>query len=99
MAREETGTPLERAEMVAHRERAEAVAHRVGLGANLTIERPGAGWAVSPAVSGTTDWTFVTVEVDSGSATAIDAQARLGHYGSTSQGRAWFDDLRLEEIP
>jgi hypothetical protein len=32
-------------------------------------------------------------------ASSIEPAARLGHYGLTSQERAWFDDLRLEEVP
>lgn len=70
-----------------------------GLGANLTIEWPGQGWDHTPGISGTSGWTFVAVDVDSGTSTSFEAQARLGHYGSISSGRAWFDDLRLEPIP
>lgn len=70
-----------------------------GLGANLTIEWPGQGWDHTRGVSGTTAWTFVMVEVDSGSSTSFQVQARLGHYGAISLGHAWFDDLRLEALP
>jgi hypothetical protein len=70
----------------------------LGLGANLNIEWPGVNWSHSRGVTGTSDWTFVTVEVNSGSSTSFDAHVRLGHYGATSLGRAWFDDVRLEAI-
>lgn len=69
----------------------------LGLGANLTIESAD-GWSNTRGVSGTAAWTHVTLEFDSQSSTSIQAQARLGHYGSTSQGRAWFDDLRFERL-
>jgi hypothetical protein len=71
---------------------------QLGLGANLSIEWSGTQWATSNSVFGTTDWTFVSFEVDTGPATSFQAQARLGHYAATSQGRAWFDDLRLEML-
>jgi hypothetical protein len=41
----------------------------------------------------------VAIDVDSGDSTSFQAQARLGHYGEISRGRAWFDDLRLEAVP
>jgi hypothetical protein len=70
-----------------------------GAGANLTVEWPGQGWNVTRGVSGTSGWTFVAIDVDSGSLTSFEVQARLGHYGAISRGHAWFDDLRLEMIP
>ncbi len=66
-----------------------------GQGANLTVEWPGAGWANSRGVQGTNDWQQVTLEVSSGTATSFEVQVRLGQYGATSHGRAWFDDLEL----
>jgi hypothetical protein len=77
--------------------RTEGVA--LGAGANLTIEWPGLGWQTSRTILGTGDWTFVALDFDSGESTAFQAQARLGHYGATSIGHAWFDDLRLELVP
>lgn len=70
-----------------------------GVGASLTIEWPGQGWQRTRDMLGTSDWTFVAIDVDSGDSTSFQAQARLGHYGEISRGRAWFDDLRLEAVP
>lgn len=70
-----------------------------GLGANLTIEWPGQGWQNTRGILGTSGWTFVAIDVDAGTSTSFQVQARLGHYGAISRGRAWFDDLRLELVP
>jgi hypothetical protein len=70
---------------------------KLGHGANLTIERSGSNES-SPRRNGTTDWTYVWLDVDSGSDTSFQVEARLGNYSATSQGRAWFDDLSLTQI-
>lgn len=67
-----------------------------GLGANLTVEWD--GWVHSRGITGTTDHTFVSFECDSPGLRVVEVQARLGHYGQVSRGRAWFDDLRLERL-
>jgi hypothetical protein len=69
-----------------------------GAGANLTIEWPGFGWRASPGIYGTTDWQRVSVDALLGDTAVFEIQARLGHYSATSTGRAWFDDIRLEEL-
>src|SRR6185369_12379932 len=44
------------------------------------------------------DWTYLTLRFDSGSRTNVEVGPRLGHYGSTATGQAWFSDLHLIEL-
>ncbi|MCC7491201.1 MAG: hypothetical protein IT204_02585 [Fimbriimonadaceae bacterium] len=66
------------------------------IGANLCI------WdtdAISePAVLGSTDWQRVVCRFNSGDATEVMVCARLGHYGNSAVGSAWFDGLSLEVL-
>lgn len=52
----------------------------------------------SVAVLGDHDWTQVAVTLDSGDLTDITVAARLGFWGGTTAGTAWFDDLSLTEV-
>ena len=52
----------------------------------------------SESVLGTSDWKEITWEFNTGDATTLDIGCRLGHYGSTCTGTAWFDDLKLEKV-
>ena len=47
-------------------------------------------------IRGTTGWTWVEKEFNSGSATEVRIQCHLGRWGQY-KGTAWFDDLRLVE--
>lgn len=49
------------------------------------------------AVTGTTDWTQVDVEFDTGSNATVQINCLLGGWGQ-STGRAWFDDVQLERL-
>ncbi|MHC4521132.1 MAG: family 43 glycosylhydrolase, partial [Planctomycetota bacterium] len=49
------------------------------------------------AVTGTTDWTQVDVEFDTGSNATVQINCLLGGWGQ-STGRAWFDDIQLERL-
>ena len=49
------------------------------------------------AITGTTDWTQVEVEFDTGSNATIQINCLLGGWGQ-STGRAWFDDIKLERL-
>ena len=64
----------------------------VDAGANVSFL---GRWDRSPGVVGTHDWTFVSLTVDSGDQTQLVVAARLGFWGGTTTGTAWFDDLRL----
>jgi len=64
------------------------------IGANLGLVD---GWPHSADVRSTQDWTYVEVMLDSGSRTELWIGARLGHWGNTNTGVAWFDDLALRE--
>ena len=48
-------------------------------------------------VQGTTDWTEVSAEFDSGDEAEIVVHCLFGGYGG-AKGTAWFDDVRLEPI-
>jgi hypothetical protein len=51
----------------------------------------------TPAVTGTTDWTKVELEFDSGENAAVQINCLFGGWG-LSTGKAWFDDLKLELV-
>ncbi|MCB1257118.1 MAG: hypothetical protein KDB26_08445 [Microthrixaceae bacterium] len=68
----------------------------VDAGANLSVM--GALNSRSEALLGTNDWTFRRLRFNSGEATTVTIAARLGFFGGTTAGRAWFDDLRLAPI-
>ncbi len=53
--------------------------------------------AVTRAVAGDTDWTLVETTFRSGSMTEVQVNCLFGGWGQ-AQGRAWFDDIRLEPI-
>lgn len=65
------------------------------VGANLSLlestER-------SSSLTGTNDWTYLTLMFNSQDLTTFRAGARLGHNGSTCTGKVWFDDLDLTPI-
>jgi len=52
---------------------------------------------VTPAVTGTHDWTRVEVEFDSGDHEAFTINALLGGWGR-ARGTAWFDDVVVEVV-
>lgn len=51
----------------------------------------------TPAVSGTQDWTRVECAFNSGGNDSIQLNCLFGGWGYAT-GKAWYDDLRLEEI-
>jgi hypothetical protein len=50
----------------------------------------------STPLFGTNDWTYVTLEFNTGARTEVSIAARAGMYSGTNTGIAWFDDLKLE---
>lgn len=56
-------------------------------------------YEVSQSIEGTAGWTYLTLIFDSKDRDEIHIALRLGHYGSTAVGTAWFDDVILVEIP
>jgi len=55
-------------------------------------------WTRTPDVRGTQEaWTYVEVVIPSDTRTELWVGARLGHWGSTTTGTTWFDDLSLRE--
>jgi hypothetical protein len=66
------------------------------VGANLSIL--GGYERSSTTLTGSKDWTYLTLVFDSGDRTSVQVAARLGHHGSTASGQAWFDDLCLIEL-
>jgi len=51
----------------------------------------------TPAVTGTKDWTQVSVPFDSASNDTVQVNCLFGGWGLAT-GKAWFDDLRLELV-
>jgi hypothetical protein len=77
--------------------RTENVAHAteaVDAGANLCLFNT---WTRSNPVFGTSDWTLVTLEFNSGNTAEVTIGARLGYWSGTTTGTAWFDELELRE--
>ena len=66
-----------------------------GVGANLSLVGT---WSHSEGIFGTQPWTRVTMMINTGSSTQLTIGARLGYWGGTSSGTAWFDDLRLTPV-
>jgi hypothetical protein len=52
-------------------------------------------WEHTPGLFGSHDWTFVSMEFNSGDYVQITIACRLGHWGGTATGTAWFDDITL----
>lgn len=52
-------------------------------------------WEHTPGLFGSSDWTFVSMEFNSGDYVQITIACRLGHWGGTVTGTAWFDDVTL----
>ena len=48
-------------------------------------------------LGGTFDWQFVDMTFTA-DATTVQISCRLGHWGSTVTGKAWFDDLTVTEV-
>ena len=68
-----------------------------GLGANLSLEGL---YAFSDSVYETSDgWKYIEWYGETGpDQTTVTLFARLGGYSGESTGKAWFDDLKLEEV-
>jgi putative membrane-bound dehydrogenase-like protein len=73
--------------------RTEGVKPRTGEGAMLNVH----GGVRTEGVQGTTDWTRVTAEFDTGNDDEIVVHCLFGGYGGAA-GTAWFDDVVLEAI-
>lgn len=72
----------------------EGVTNLDGQGAILNLHgRP----EHSKAVSGTQNWTQVTMDVETGADDALDLNCLLGYYGR-SKGKAWFDDVEVKVL-
>ena len=51
----------------------------------------------SEAITGTQDWTELTMMFNSNGRTSVEIGFRLGGYNETSKGTAWFSDFKIEE--
>lgn len=69
-----------------------------GAGANLSLSGGSHIFTHSDGVFGTREWIHNNIMFNSGSDTQLSIQARLGHFGATTTGTAWFDDLQLTPI-
>jgi murein DD-endopeptidase MepM/ murein hydrolase activator NlpD len=65
----------------------------VDAGANLSVLGE---YEYSTPLFGTNDWTYTTLEFNTGQRTQVSIVARVGMYSGTNTGTAWFDDLKLE---
>lgn len=69
----------------------EGVVKTDGQGATLNLHsRP----EHAQVVSGTKDWTQVSMDVDTGDDDSLQLNCILGYYGS-AKGKAWFDDVEV----
>ena len=76
--------------------RTENVPPDKGRGANLSVEGV---YVFSPSVFGTEDWQQITLYGRTGpDQNVVTVLARLGGYGGESEGKAYFDDIRLEKV-
>jgi Bacterial Ig domain/Bacterial TSP3 repeat len=66
-----------------------------GAGANLGLYGT---FTYTAGVFDTTDWTYITLPFNSGTASQVTVAARLGYWAYTSTGSAWFDSVRLERV-
>jgi alpha-N-arabinofuranosidase len=75
--------------------RTEGVDAGTGRGALLNLHdyQP----LATKAVTGTSDWTRVDLEFDAGPRDSVQVNCLLGGWG-LSKGKAWFDDLAVEQI-
>ena len=67
------------------------------FGANLSVFTQGLK-RNSRSVEGTTDWTYLSVVINSGELERIILGPRLGYTSSMCRGTAWFDDLTFIRI-
>jgi len=66
------------------------------LGASIGL---GGAWIHSPGLKGTQPWTSVTFLIKTGTAqTTLPVSCRLGYWGNTVKGVAWFDDISVEAV-
>jgi murein DD-endopeptidase MepM/ murein hydrolase activator NlpD len=65
------------------------------VGANLSLYGT---YNHTEAMLGSNDWTYVSTTFNTGDDTEVTIAARLGHWGGTTTGTAWFDDLRVEPL-
>jgi hypothetical protein len=56
------------------------------------------GYVKSKSITGTQDWTYVSLEFATKDKTEVRLGPRLGHYGKKVTGTAWFADISLVEI-
>ncbi len=73
--------------------RTENLVNTGGKGAMLNVH----GNAATNGISGTTDWTELSMEFDSGNQSEALVHCLFGGYGGAT-GTAWFDDLYLNEL-
>ncbi len=64
-------------------------------GANICLL--GAFERSAPPVVGTTDWQKISFEFTAPSSGVVDIAVRLGFYSGVATGKAYFDDVRIEE--
>jgi hypothetical protein len=64
-------------------------------GANLSLWGT---WLSTQPLLGTNDWTYVSMVFNAGATGSVTVAARIGYWGATASGTAWFDDLRVREI-
>jgi hypothetical protein len=69
------------------------------VGANLTVTIDNTVWPTqSPCLTGTNDWTHLSVMFHSDSYSLVKIQCRLGFFRATTTGTAWYDDIMLEKV-
>lgn len=68
-------------------------------GAKFAITTDPRQWpAITEPLIHTNDWTFVSCEFYSGNNKTARIQCRLGFFGASTTGTAWFDNMDIEEL-
>jgi hypothetical protein len=52
-------------------------------------------WSFTEGVYGTRDWTFVSMEFNSGESSTVTVACRLGYWAGIVTGTVWCDDIQL----
>ncbi len=72
-------------------ENVQSTAAGANLCINGTFER-------TTGLTGTNDWAFVSMLVQTGNETVLSLCARLGYWSDATSGTAWFDNLKFVEL-
>jgi hypothetical protein len=56
-------------------------------------------WDHTNGLYGTNNWTYVSMQFNSGSNTTVTVACRLGYWSSMAMGTMWCDNVQLDPLP